>query len=97
MTKPGYGIMNNKGAGQPAHPCSLITAFIIHCHDNIISIDSESPRLMLASVAEQTSFKSWLATPPEDRFSCSMFYSNMMREEAAYHQWLSTLLLKMFL
>ena len=55
MTKPGYGIMNNKGAGQPAHPCSLITAFIIHCHDNIISIDSESPRLMLASVAEQTS------------------------------------------
>ena len=31
---------NNKGADQPAHPCSLISAFVVRCIDSIISLDS---------------------------------------------------------
>ena len=29
---------NNKGADQPAHPCSLFSAFVVHCLDSIISL-----------------------------------------------------------
>ena len=31
---------NNKGADQPAHPRSLISAFVVRCLDSIISVDS---------------------------------------------------------
>ena len=31
---------NNKGADKPAHPRSLISAFIVRCLDTIISLDS---------------------------------------------------------
>ena len=31
---------NNKGADQPAHPRSLISAFVVHCLDSIISLAS---------------------------------------------------------
>ena len=31
---------NNNGADQPAHPRSLISAFIVRCLDSIISLDS---------------------------------------------------------
>ena len=31
---------NNKGADQPVHPRSLITAFGVRCLDGIISLDS---------------------------------------------------------
>ena len=33
---------NNKGADQPAHPHSLISAFIVHCLVSIIALDSIS-------------------------------------------------------
>ena len=29
---------NNKDADQPAHPCSLISAFVVCCLDSIISL-----------------------------------------------------------
>ena len=32
--------VNNKGADQPAHPRSLISTFVVHCLDSIISLDS---------------------------------------------------------
>ena len=46
---------NNKGADQPAHPGSLISAFVIHCLESVICIVAIStfPRLLLAAVAEQ--------------------------------------------
>ena len=49
---------NNKGADQPVHPRSLISTFVVHCLDSIISLDSiaEISRLYLASVAEQAGF-----------------------------------------
>ena len=31
---------NNKEADQPAHPRSLISAFVVRCLDSIISLDS---------------------------------------------------------
>ena len=31
---------NNKGADQPAHPRSQISAFLVRCLDSIISLDS---------------------------------------------------------
>ena len=31
---------NNKGADQPSHPRSLISAFVFHCLISIISLDS---------------------------------------------------------
>ena len=31
---------NNKGADQPAHPRSLISAFVVRCLDSIISLES---------------------------------------------------------
>ena len=31
---------NNKGADQPAHPRSLISAFVVRCLDSIIALDS---------------------------------------------------------
>ena len=43
-TEPGHEKMclmsyaNNKGADQPAHPRSLISAFVVSCLDSIISL-----------------------------------------------------------
>ena len=58
VTEPGHEKMclmsyaNNKGADQPAHPRSLISAFVVRCLDSVISLDSIAGlRLELASVA----------------------------------------------
>ena len=40
---------NNKGADQPAHPRSLISAFVVRCLDSIISLDSIAEISTLAS------------------------------------------------
>ena len=57
---------NNKGAYQPAHPHSLISAIIVRCLDSItplVSISGTSS-LYLASVAVQASLcLTWLQTP----------------------------------
>ena len=39
--------VNNKGADQPAHSRSLISAFVVRCLDSVISLDpiAEIPRL----------------------------------------------------
>ena len=38
---------NNKGADQPAHPRSLISAFVVRCLDSIIYLDSLTEILRL--------------------------------------------------
>ena len=55
MRKPVYAYANNKGADQPAHPRSLISAFVVCCLGSIISQVSipKISRLQLASVAAQ--------------------------------------------
>ena len=47
---------NNKGADQPAHPRSLICAFVVRCLDSIIPLlsISEISSLYLVSVTAQT-------------------------------------------
>ena len=57
---------NNKGADQPAHPRSLISAFVVCCLDSTISLLSISKisSLCLASVAAQAGLSlTWLQTP----------------------------------
>ena len=54
---------NNNGTDQPAHPRSLISAFVVRCLDSVMSLISVTKisTFMLASVAEQEH--------PEDTFS----------------------------
>ena len=63
---------NNKGADQPAHPRSLISAFVVRGLDSIISLDSiaEISRLQLASVAAQAGLCLAWSETPKDTFSC---------------------------
>ena len=62
---------NNKGADQPVHPRSLISAFFVRCLDNGMSLVSVTKisSLMLASVAEQASLSLTWSEIPEDTFS----------------------------
>ena len=79
LLEPGHEKMclmsyaNNKGADQPAHPHprSLISAFVIHCLDNLMSLVSVTKisSLMLASVAEQASLSLTWSETHEDTFS----------------------------
>ena len=69
MRKPVNAICEqhyNKGADQPAHSCSLISAFAVHCLDSVIpllAID-EISRLQLVSVAEQAGLSlTWSQIP----------------------------------
>ena len=61
---------NNKGADQPVHPRSLISAFVVHCLDSMVSLDSiaEISRLYLASVAAQAGLSLTWSETPEDTF-----------------------------
>ena len=62
---------NNKGADQPPHPRSLISAFVVGCLDSVMSLVSviKISSLMLAAVAEQASLSLTWAETPED--TCS--------------------------
>ena len=53
--KPVLPYANNKGTDQPAHPRSLISAFVVHCLESITSLVSisELSSLQLVSEAEQ--------------------------------------------
>ena len=42
---------NNKGSDQPAHSCSLTSAFVVHCLDSIISIHVLAKSKMLRLVS----------------------------------------------
>ena len=62
---------NNKGADQPAHPRSLISAFVVRCLDSVMSLVSVTKiwSLLIASVAEQASLSLTRPETPEDTFS----------------------------
>ena len=62
---------NNKGADQPAHPRSLISAFVVRCLGSVISLVSVTKisSLMLASVAEQAGLSLTRSETPKDTFS----------------------------
>ena len=66
-----YVICEQQSADQPAHPRSLIGAFVVRCLDSVMSLVSVSKisSLMLASVAEQASLSLTWSETPEDTFS----------------------------
>ena len=62
---------DNKGEDQPAHPRSLISAFVVRCLDSVMSVVSVTKisSLMLASVAEQASLSLTWSETAEYTFS----------------------------
>ena len=62
--------MNNKGTDQPAHPCSLISAFVIRLLESTISklATSESSIFLLVSLAEGTGLSIALSETPKAGF-----------------------------
>ena len=57
---------NDKGADQPAHPRSLISAFVVRCPDSVMSLVAVTKisSFLLASVAQQASLSlTWSETP----------------------------------
>ena len=70
MRKPVSAICKQQGADQPAHPGSLVSTFVVHCLDSIISklAKSKFPRLWLASVVEQASLHLAWSKPPKTGF-----------------------------
>ena len=66
MRKPVLPYANNKGVDQPAHPRSLISAFVVRCLDSIIPLlaIAEISSLLLVSVAEQAGLSlTWSQSP----------------------------------
>ena len=63
---------NNKGADQPVHLRSQISAFVVCCLDSIIPLVSKSiiSSLYLAFLDAQASLSLTWSKNPEDRFSC---------------------------
>ena len=61
---------NNKGTDQPAHPHSLISAFIVCCLDSVICVLPKSgiSRLLLVSVAEQAGLSLTRSQTPKTGF-----------------------------
>ena len=55
------GLVNNKGADQPAHPHSLISAFVFHSFESIISRHS---------VAKETGLSLALSKTPKTALFC---------------------------
>ena len=60
---------NNKGTDQPAHPHSLISAFVVRSLDSISLVSrSKISRFYLVSVAEQAGLNVTGSQIPEDTF-----------------------------
>ena len=78
LNEPGHEKMchisyaNNKGADQPAHPRSLISAFVVRCLDSLMSLVSVTKfqNFLLASVAEQAGLSLTASEPPPPRKTC---------------------------
>ena len=69
----------NKDADQPAHPCSLISIFVVRCLNSRMPIFaiSKIARLYLASVAKQAGLYHNWSQNPEERSSlpiCAVTY-----------------------
>ena len=67
------GFANNIGADQPAHPCRLISAFVIRSLESLISkvATSEISIVLLVSVAVETGLIFALSETPKTGFVAS--------------------------
>ena len=81
---------NNKGADQPAHPRSLISAFVVRCLDSIIPLLAKSKisRLQLVSVAEQVGLcPTWSQTPKTGFLMTGLILSSIFRLPCTWTSW----------
>ena len=68
VRKPAFGVWEQQRrkpawADQPAHLCSLISAFVIHLLESISKLAKSEISLVLVSVAEQAGLgMTWLET-----------------------------------
>ena len=71
VRKPVWAICEQKGADQPAHPWSLISAFVVRYLDSIIPILAKSKlsRTQASLCSWPGRIESYLIGNPEDRFS----------------------------
>ena len=62
---------NDKGADQPAHTRSLISAIVVRCIESVMPLVSETKisSLMLASVPELANLSLTWSETPKDTFS----------------------------
>ena len=77
-----YG--NNKGTDQPAHPCHLISTFVVRCLDSIIPLVPipKISGLYLASVTAQASLSlPWLQTPKAGFLVVRLSFNDWLSEE----------------
>ena len=77
MRKPVMPNANNKGADQPVHPRSLISAFVVRCLDSrILPVSiSELSSLCLPSVAAQAGLSlTWSKTPKTGFLVTRLYY-----------------------
>ena len=79
---------NNKGAGQPAHPRRLISAFVIRLLESTISklATSEISIVKLVTVAEESDFSIALSETPKTGFlttrpMCFLFFFSSVSSE----------------
>ena len=74
--------VNNKDADQPAHPRSLISAFVVHCQDSMISklAKSKLSRLKLVSEAEQVDSSLTWSQTRRQVFSSRGSYAAMLEQ-----------------
>ena len=81
---------NNKDADQPAHPRSLISAFVVRCLDSVMSLLSVTKisSLKLAPVAEQANLSLAWSETPEDTF-CHVVALLFFIFDSNSHFWLS--------
>ena len=79
----------NKGTDQPAHPRSLISAFVVRCLDSVMSLVSVTKisSLMLASVAEQASLSLTWSKTPEDEAQEIYSISCCTWKKTSWHKW----------
>ena len=66
---------NNKGADQPAHPRSLVSAFIVHCLDSLSNTStyySQNFKTIASLISRADRLESYLVRNPEDKFSRDM-------------------------
>ena len=59
--------VNNKGAHQPAHPQSLISTFVVHCLDSIITCLIQVFKTLAGLCNLAGWLESYLLANPEDR------------------------------
>ena len=71
-----YANKEDTALSQPAHLPSHTSTFIVCCIGSTMSAGpkSENPKLLLASVAEQVSFESYLVQQLQSRFSHHMVH-----------------------